>query len=68
MTVVELRKQCSLAAKAGSREPCDRDTCAFWQGPRGCAVERLEIDGGGLELADFLLSLRGRLELNSLFG
>lgn len=66
MTVVQLRKQCGLAAKAGTYEPCEHDTCAFWQGGR-CAIDRLEIDGGGVELADFLLSLRGRFELYSLF-
>lgn len=66
MTVVQLRKQCTLAARAGMSELCDRDACAYWQG--GCVIDRLEIDGGGVELAEFLLGLRGRLELYSLFA
>jgi hypothetical protein len=67
MTVVQLRKQCGLAAKAGTSEPCERAACAFWE-RSGCAIERLEIDGGGVELADFLLRVRGRLEVHSLFA
>ena len=68
MSVVEPGKQCSLVTQAGLRipEPCRRNTCAFWQG--GCTVELLGIDSGNLELADFLLRVRGRLELNSLFA
>ena len=66
MTVVKLRKQCTLAEKAGISELCARKTCAFWQG--GCVIDRLEIDAGGIDLAEFLLSLRGRLELQALFA
>jgi hypothetical protein len=73
MGVVELRKRCSVAARAGIAEPCQGGSCAFWQGANddragGCAIERLELDRGGLDAADFLLGLRGRLELYSLFA
>ena len=66
MTVVQLRRQCTLAEKAGISEQCARKTCAFWQG--GCVIDRLEIDAGGADLAEFLLGLRGRLELHALFA
>ena len=68
MSLIEPGKQCSLVALAGLRipEPCRRSTCALWQG--GCAVELLGLDGGDSELADFLLSVRGGLELNSLLA
>jgi hypothetical protein len=65
--------RCSLSAQTGVREPCSSDACAFWQEGgddlgAGCAVERLELDCGGIDVADFLLGLRGRLESAALHG
>jgi len=56
-------KYCSLSLSTGTPEPCWGSTCAFWQDggddlPDGCAVERLELDRRGIDVADFLLGLR----------
>lgn len=68
---VELTKRCSLSVQAGNPEPCRLNTCAFWQDGGddlvgGCAIERLELDRNGIDVADFLLSLRRRIECPAL--
>ncbi|MDX6475066.1 MAG: hypothetical protein QOH95_577 [Gaiellaceae bacterium] len=67
MMLVEPTKRCSLSLSRGTPEECWGTTCAFWQDggddlPDGCAVERLELDRHGVDVADFLLSLRDSLE------
>ena len=64
---VDMMKQCSLSVVAEMPETCPGVSCAFWQEggddlEGGCAVERLELDGRGRDIAEFLLAIRRRLE------
>jgi len=61
-------RECALAAVADdpSRE-CPETICAFWQEggddlESGCAVERLGLQHHGADVAEFLLSVRRRIE------
>jgi hypothetical protein len=61
-------KSCTLRfAAEGQDEPCPRERCAFWE-PGGavvdgsCLIERLGVDLGAPDLAEYLLETRGRLE------
>ena len=61
-------KTCTLRRVAqGQSEECPRERCAFWE-PGGavvegnCLVERLGIDLGARDLANYLLETRERLE------
>jgi hypothetical protein len=61
--LVGLKKQCSLSVSAGMPERCLGTRCVFWQPggedlEDGCAVERLELERGDIDVADFLLGLR----------
>jgi hypothetical protein len=56
-------KECSLRLVLGEHERCPGTACAYWEGPDGCMVERLELtDLGHRDLARHLLELRDRLE------
>lgn len=62
-----MHKTCSLSLALHEDQPCPRDACAFWQPSSGdvepgCAIERLELDQLGPDIADFLLGIRPRLE------
>jgi hypothetical protein len=61
-------KSCTLRLAAEGRdELCPRERCAFWE-PGGavadgsCLIERLGVDLGTPDLAEYLLETRGRLE------
>jgi len=59
--------QCTLSILAETPEPCPQGECAFWQHggediEPGCAVERLQLHTCGIDVADFLLGIRHRLE------
>jgi hypothetical protein len=61
-------KRCKLRLAArGTVEICPEDRCAFWE-PGGavlegnCLIERLDLDLGDRELAEYLLQARERLE------
>jgi hypothetical protein len=56
-------KICSLSTVVDQPQPCPREACAYWQPAiddieGGCAIERLELDRHGVDIATFLLSFR----------
>jgi hypothetical protein len=61
-------KSCTLRLAAERQdELCPRERCAFWE-PGGavvdgsCLIERLGVDLGTRDLAEYLLETRGRVE------
>jgi len=60
---------CALTRVVGDEAACPEAACAFWQPggddlEGGCAIERLDLDRAGPDVAGFLLEVRGRLESN----
>ena len=60
-------KQCSLREALGEQELCPGATCLYWEDggavvEPGCAIERLGVPVGQLDLAQHLLELRVRVE------
>ena len=61
-------KSCTLRLAAeGQDELCPRERCAFWEPggavvDGGCLIERLGVDLGTRDLAEYLLETRGRVE------
>ena len=64
---VEMTQQCTLSVAAEQPVPCPERECVFWQTggddlESGCAIERLQLHQHGPDVAEFLLSLRQRLQ------
>ena len=60
-------KTCHLHLTLGHVEACPGGACPFWEHggtalPAGCELERLGIDLGRPDLAEYLLDLRDQLE------
>ncbi len=59
---------CSLRLAAqGVNESCSRQRCSFWEpggavAEGGCVIDRLGVDVGRTDLAEYLLDVRDRLE------
>jgi hypothetical protein len=62
-----MTKLCSLSEAIGSVEECPKAWCPFWERggaivEPGCGIERLGLDLSNVELAYYLLDLRGALD------
>jgi hypothetical protein len=60
-------KRCTLRLATGVVEPCAGERCAFWElggaaVEGGCLIERLGVDVRQVDLAEYLLETRERLE------
>jgi hypothetical protein len=58
---------CGLHLAMGREQACPRGACPFWEDggavvDAGCAVERLGIDLGRRDLAEYLLEIRTTLD------
>lgn len=66
--------ECALRAANGRPGlGCDGETCLYWRAveeidvveqlePEGCAVQKLRLLDGGAEVAEWLLSVKERVE------
>lgn len=70
--------ECELRAANGHAGfGCDAESCIYWRAvegigltdpiePEGCAVQKLRLLEGGTEVAEWLLSVKERVEANTL--
>lgn len=67
-----MSKHCRLREHNGvAGYPCDGDRCVYWrlvghlgivEGEAGCAVQYFEMLDGSTEIAEWLLSVKDRIE------
>jgi hypothetical protein len=67
LTLDAMEKFCALSQGIGNDEECPRAWCAFWEhggavAEPGCAIERMGLDLGNIDLAHYLLDLRRALD------
>jgi hypothetical protein len=66
-TLGPMEKLCALSQRIGNDEECPRAWCAFWEHggavtEPGCAIERMGLDLGNVDLTHYLLDLRRALD------